>query len=193
MLQTQITSLQQWLEAWARIQELYMPAVSQLRHQSSKAIGRVEELKPQDFELWLPSQLPTEMPTDQKLAGYEWDLHYAQALDTLDDAHSHLRLQSYIYMYKDKNIRGQADSTHAKKIIDSVKSQKQASVLKYRRAQNALLSLMSHLERCGWETVVRPLLNIDVRPMGDMERQETRTISWICLESHADNSCTENE
>ncbi|KAG2746814.1 hypothetical protein P692DRAFT_20738788, partial [Suillus brevipes Sb2] len=192
-LQTQVTSLQRRLEAWARIQELYMPAVCQLRHQSSEAIERVEELKPQDFELWLPSQLPTETPTDQKLAGYEWDLRYAQALDALDDVRSHLRLRSHIYMYKDKNIRGQAGSTRAKKIIDSVESRKQASVLKYRRARNALLSLTSRLERCGWETVVRPLLNSDVRPMGDMERQGTGTISWIWLESHADNSCTENE
>ncbi|KAG2028236.1 hypothetical protein BDR03DRAFT_1020076, partial [Suillus americanus] len=152
-LQTQITSLQRRLEAWARIQELYMPAVCQLRHQSSEAIERVEELKPQDFELWLPSQLPTETPTDQKLAGYEWDLRYAQALDALDDVRSHLRLRSHIYMYKDKNIRGQAGSTRAKKIIDSVGSRKQASVLKYRRARNALLSLTSRLERCGWETV----------------------------------------
>ncbi|KAG1721836.1 hypothetical protein EDB19DRAFT_1585947, partial [Suillus lakei] len=57
-LQTQITSLQRWLDAWAHVQELYMPVVCQLCHQSSETSVRMEELKPQDFELWLPSQLP---------------------------------------------------------------------------------------------------------------------------------------
>jgi hypothetical protein len=40
---------------------------------------------------------------------------------------------------------------------------------------------------------VRPLLDSDVKPMGDMERQGTGSISWIWLDSRADNSCTENE
>ncbi|KAG1721861.1 uncharacterized protein EDB91DRAFT_1210239 [Suillus paluster] len=192
-LQTQITSLQRWLDAWVRVQELYMPVVCQLRHQSSEASVRMEELKPQDFKLWLPSQLPIDTPTDQRLAGHEWDLHYAQALDALNDIRSHLRLRSHMYKYKDKNIRGQVGSTRAKKIIDTVESRKQASVLKYRRARNTLLFLSSHLEKCGWEMIVRPLLDSDVKPMGDMERQGTGTISWIWLDSRADNSCTENE
>jgi hypothetical protein len=115
-----------------------MPVVCQLRHQSSETNARMEELKPQDFELWLPSQLPIDTPTDQRLAGHEWDLRYAQALDALNDVRSHLRLRSHMYKYKDKNIRGQAGSTRAKKIIDTVESRKQASVLKYRRARNVV-------------------------------------------------------
>lgn len=170
-----------------------MPVVCQLRHQSSETNARMEELKPQDFKLWLPSQLPIDTPTDQRLAGHEWDLRYAQALDALNDVRSHLRLRSHMYKYKDKNIRGQAGSTRAKKIIDTVESRKQASVLKYRRARNALLFLGSRLEKCGWEMIVRPLLDSDVKPMGDMERQGTGSISWIWLDSRADNSCTENE
>ncbi|KAG1740920.1 hypothetical protein EDB19DRAFT_1895244 [Suillus lakei] len=192
-LQTQITSLQRQLNAWACVQELYMPVVCQLHHQSSETSVRMEELKPQDFELWLPSQLPIDMPTDKRLARHEWDLCYAQALDALNDVCSYLHLQSHMYKYKDKNIHGQVGSTCAKKIINTVESRKQASILKYRRAWNALLFLSSRLEKCRWEMIVRPLLDSDVKHMGDMEWQGTGTISWIWLDLHADNSCTENE
>ncbi|KAG2121984.1 hypothetical protein DEU56DRAFT_917982 [Suillus clintonianus] len=191
--QTQIASLQRRLDAWARIQELYMPVVCQLRHRSSEASGRPQELKPEDFNLWLPSQLPAGTPVDLTLAGHEWELRYAQALDALNEVRSHLRLRSHMYKYKDKNVRGQAGSTRAKKIIDAVESRKHASVLKYRRARSALLSLGHRLEKCGWELTMRPLLDSDVKPMGDMEQQGRGTISWIWLDSRADNSCTENE
>ncbi|KAG2125464.1 hypothetical protein DEU56DRAFT_873093 [Suillus clintonianus] len=155
--------------------------------------GRPQELKPEDFNLWLPSQLPAGTPVDLTLAGHEWELRYAQALDALNEVRSHLRLRSHMYKYKDKNVRGQAGSTRAKKIIDAVESRKHASVLKYRRARSALLSLGHRLEKCGWELTMRPLLDSDVKPMGDMEQQGRGTISWIWLDSRADNSCTENE
>ncbi|KAG1722323.1 uncharacterized protein EDB91DRAFT_1256137 [Suillus paluster] len=77
MIQTQITSLQQRLDAWAHIQELYMPIVCQLRHQLSKASRKSQELKLEDFNLWLPLHLPANTPVDQKLAGHEWELRYA--------------------------------------------------------------------------------------------------------------------
>ncbi|KAG1834248.1 hypothetical protein EV424DRAFT_1468755 [Suillus variegatus] len=191
-IQTQITSLQRRLDAWARIQELYMPVVCQLRHRSSEASRKSQELKPEDFNLWLPSHLPANTPVDQKLAGHEWELRYAQALDALNEVRSHLRLRSHMYMYKDKNVRGQVGSTRAKRIIDAVESRKQA-ILKYKRARNTLLSLGHRLEKCGWEATIRPLLDSDVKPMGDMEQQGRGTISWIWLDSRADNSCTENE
>ncbi|KAG1868964.1 hypothetical protein DFJ58DRAFT_714137 [Suillus subalutaceus] len=173
-MQTQITSLQQWLYAWARIQELYMPVVSS---------GKLQELKPEDFNLWLPSHLPADTPVDKKLAGHEWELCYAQALDALN---------------QDKNVCGQASSTHTKRIIDAVESRKQASVLKYKCARNTLLSLgycnIGHqLEKCSWEATILPLLDSDIKLMGDMEQQGRETISWIWLDSHAEYSCTENE
>ncbi|KAG2360245.1 hypothetical protein BDR07DRAFT_1219411, partial [Suillus spraguei] len=66
-IQTQVTSLQRHLDAWARIQELYMPVVCQLWHRSSKASRKSQELKPEDFNLWLPSHLPANTPVDHKL------------------------------------------------------------------------------------------------------------------------------
>ncbi|KAG1721611.1 hypothetical protein EDB19DRAFT_1646367 [Suillus lakei] len=192
-IQTQVTSLQQCLDAWAHIQELYMPVVCQLRHQSSEASRKSQELKPEDFNLWLPSHLPANTPVDHKLAGHKWELCYAQALNALNEVCGHLRLRSHMYMYKDKNVCGQVGSTCAKRIIDAVESRKQASVLKYKRARNALLCLGCRLEKCGWEATIHPLLDSDVKPLGNMEQQGRGAISWIWLESHADNSCTENE
>lgn len=69
-----------------------MPVVCQLRHRSSEASGRPQELKPEEFNLWLPSQLPAGTPLDLTLAGHEWELRYAQALDALNEVRSHLRL-----------------------------------------------------------------------------------------------------
>ncbi|KAG2106954.1 uncharacterized protein F5147DRAFT_746092 [Suillus discolor] len=183
--QTQITSLQRRLDAWAHIQELYMPVVSQLRHRSSEASRTMHELKPEDFNLWFPSQLPIHVPCDKKLVEYEWELHYAQALDALNELHSHLRLRSHMYMYKDKNIHGQVANTHANQIIEAVESRKCAC--------NTLLSLSCHLQKSNWEAVMRPLLDSDVKPMGDMEQQGTGRIYWIWLDSHADNSCMEDK
>jgi hypothetical protein len=160
-----------------------MPVVCQLWHRSSEASGRPQELKPEEFNLWLPSQLPAGTPVDLTLAGHEWELCYTQALDALNEVRSHLRLRSHMYKYKDKNVCSQAGSTRAKKIIDAVESRKHTSVSKYRRARSALLSLGHRLEKCGWELTMHPLLDSDVKPMGDMEQQGRGTISWIWLDS----------
>ncbi|KAG1790740.1 hypothetical protein EV424DRAFT_1476101 [Suillus variegatus] len=185
-MQTRVTALQRRLDAWARVQELYMPIVSQFRQRSSEA-------GPESFKLWLPSELQPTVSCDKKLAAHEWDLRHAQALDALNEVRSHLRLRSHMYIYKDRHVRGQAASTRAQALIEGVEMRKRASVDKYRRARNALLALGYRLDKSGWDISLPPLLDSDVRPMGDMERQGTGTISWIWLDSHVDNSSSENE
>ena len=171
-----------------------MPAVSQLRHRTSNAnVSNTTELKPEAFKLWLPSELQPTAACDHRLAVHEWELRHVQALDALNEVRSHLRLRSHIYIFKDRNVRGQAASTRAQALIGSVELRKQASVDKYRRARNALLALSHRLNKSGWQISLPPLLDSDVRPMGDMERQGTGTISWIWLDSRADNSSSENE
>ncbi|KAG1866481.1 hypothetical protein C8R48DRAFT_747671 [Suillus tomentosus] len=185
-MQTRVTALQRRLDAWARVQELYMPIVSQFRQRSSEA-------GPESFKLWLPSELQPTVSCDKKLAAHEWDLRHAQAQDALNEVRSHLRLRSHMYIYKDRNVRGQAASTRAQALIEGVEMRKRASVDKYRRARNTLLALGYRLDKSGWDISLPPLLDSDVRPMGDMERQGTGTISWIWLDSHVDNSSSENE
>ncbi|KAG1908791.1 uncharacterized protein F5891DRAFT_1124415 [Suillus fuscotomentosus] len=166
-MQARITTLQHRIDALAHIQELYIPVA---------------------FKLWLPSKLEPTAACDKRLAAHEWELRHAQALDTFNEVRSHLRLQAHMYIYKDRNVQGQAASTRAQALIDSVELRKQASVEKYRRARNALLALSLRLDKPGWEIFLPRLLDTDVRPMGDMERQGTGTISWIWLDSRADNS-----
>ncbi|KAG1818253.1 hypothetical protein EV424DRAFT_1324062 [Suillus variegatus] len=193
-MQTRVTTLHRRLDAWARVQELYMPIVSQFRHRSSEAgVTNTAQLKPEAFKLWLPSELQPTVGCDNRLAEHEWDLRHAQALDALNEVRSHLRLRSHIHIYKDRNVRGQAASTRAQALIEGVELRKCASVDKYRRARNALLALSHRLNRSGWDISLPPLLDSQVRPMGDMERQGTGTISWIWLDSHVDNSSSENE
>ncbi|KAG2095920.1 uncharacterized protein F5147DRAFT_584384 [Suillus discolor] len=143
------------------------------------------ELKPDAFKLWLPSELQPMTVCNESLAAHEWKLRHAQALDALTELRSHLRLRSHIYMYKDRNVRGQAASTCTQAIINGVELRKQVSVEKYRCACNALLTLSHRLHQSGWEISLPPLL--------DLDSQGTGTISWIWLDSQADNSSSENE
>ncbi|KAG2093727.1 uncharacterized protein F5147DRAFT_747879 [Suillus discolor] len=154
-----------------------------LRHRSSEAgTTNTAQLKPEVFKLWLPSELQPTVGCDDRLAAHEWDLRHAQALDALNKVCSHLCLRSHMYIYKDRNA-----------LIEGMEVRKCASVDKYRCARNALLALSHQLNRSGWDISLPPLLDSQVRPMGDMERQGTGTISWIWLDSHVDNSSSENE
>jgi hypothetical protein len=142
MMQTRVTTLQHWLDAWARIQELYMPVVSQLHHRSSEAgVTNTAQLKPEAFKLWLPSKLQPITACDKRLAAHEWELRHVQALDALNEVRSHLHLWSHMYIYKDRNVHGQAASTHAQALIEGMEMRKRASVNKYWHARNALLAL----------------------------------------------------
>ncbi|KAG1894210.1 uncharacterized protein F5891DRAFT_1131024 [Suillus fuscotomentosus] len=182
-MQLRITTLQRRLDAWAHVQELYMPVMSQLHHQTSDAsMLNTVELNPDTFKLWLPSELQPMTVCNESLAAHEWKLCHAQALDALTELRSHLRLWS---LY--------TSSTCTQAIINGVELRKQVSVEKYRHACNALLTLSHRLHQSGWEILLPPLLDSDVRPMGDMESQGTGTISWIWLDSRADNSSSENE
>ncbi|KAG2039991.1 hypothetical protein BDR03DRAFT_1008350 [Suillus americanus] len=159
-LQTCITTLQCHIDAWAL-------------------------LRPETFKLWLSSELEPTATCNERLAVHEWELRHAQALNALNEVHSHLRLWSHMYIYKDRNVHGQAAFTRVQALINGVELRKQASVEKYQHAHDALLALSHRLDKSGWEISLPWLLDSDVRPMGDMERQGTGTISWIWLDSRA--------
>ncbi|KAG2108722.1 uncharacterized protein F5147DRAFT_745699 [Suillus discolor] len=188
-------TLQRKIDTWARVQELYMPIVPTLCSSATNPAAQ-DALKPQDFPLYLPSALDNALECDQQLCEYEWEMHYAQALDALNEVRSHLHLRSHMYKFKEKNLRGQAASTRAQALIAHVEARKDASVSKYRRACAALIALNRKLEKVGWEFTIRPLQNEDIRPMGDFaggHSQGTGMLSWIWVAHRADNSCTEND
>ncbi|KAG2050816.1 hypothetical protein BDR06DRAFT_983821 [Suillus hirtellus] len=166
-------TLQCKIDTWACIQELYIPTVPAL-HSSGPNSALPTSLKPQDFPLYLLSAL-NDIECDQRLHENEWELHYAQALDALNEVRSHLCLRSHMYKFKEKNIRGQAASTHAQALIAGVEARKDASINNHK------------IEKVSWEAIIHPLETGDIRPMG------TGMISWIWVAHQADNSCTEDD
>jgi hypothetical protein len=188
-------ALQRRIDSWTRYQQLYMPIVSTLRSSMNPSPGAPQTLKPQDFPLYLPSAL-NHLDCNHRLMKHEWKLRQAQAHNALSELRSHLRLRSHIYKFKDKNLRGQAASTRAQNLIARVEAKKDAAVVKYRRARQAIESLSCRLDEVGWEATLRPLKHEDIRPMGDFtgdHTQGTRTISWIWLMTDVDTSPSENE
>ncbi|KAG0703195.1 hypothetical protein DFH29DRAFT_790037, partial [Suillus ampliporus] len=93
------------------------------------------------FKLWLPSKLQPTAGCNNRLAAHEWELWHTQALDVLNEVHSHLHLRSHMYIYKDRNVRGQVASTHTQALIKGIELRKWASVDKYWHACNTLLAL----------------------------------------------------
>jgi hypothetical protein len=101
-----------------------------------------------------------------------------------------------MYKFKDKDLHGQAASTHAQNLIAHVEAKKDAGVKKYGCVRWALESLSGHLDKVGWEAPPQSLRSEDVRPMGDFvggHTQGTGTIPWIWLATGVDTGCSEND
>ncbi|KAG1826111.1 uncharacterized protein BJ212DRAFT_1295373 [Suillus subaureus] len=98
-----MNALHQHIDTWAWVQLLYMPSVSRLWSQDDITT----ETKVYSISLFLPSSLPQQVLCDNRLLKYKWDLHKAQAYDTLNDLCTVLNLQCHLYKYKDAFIRGQ--------------------------------------------------------------------------------------
>ncbi|KAG2750180.1 hypothetical protein P692DRAFT_20874680 [Suillus brevipes Sb2] len=179
----QSNALQRRLDNWAQIQVLYMPAVAPIRAaEETHRSGSVAALKPEQFQLWLPSQLDPHLPCDQKLRECEWELRYAQSHDALNDVRQHIRLFAHLNTFKMANIRGQRASTRACTALDHAAQKKHASKAKYDAARDALIALAPLLGKVGWTDILRPLGVMDMRPMGDFiqgQSEGTRDIPWI--------------
>ncbi|KAH7905404.1 hypothetical protein BJ138DRAFT_1230024 [Hygrophoropsis aurantiaca] len=182
---TRRNALQRKIDAWARIQELYMPIVSALRAREDAAASNnaaEERTGPEDTKLFLPSTITPQSTCDLKLREIEWELRFAQAQDALHEIRSHLRLTSYMLRVKDSQLRGQGPMTRARTQLQSVDNRKQASFLKYQAARAALVNLSTSIDKIGWDRTIRPLLKEDMRAMGDLlddETEGTRAMPWI--------------
>ncbi|KAG1888854.1 hypothetical protein F4604DRAFT_1877293 [Suillus subluteus] len=138
--------LLQWL--------LYMPGVSRLRSPDDIAT----EAKVHNINLFLPSSLSHRAPCDDRLLEHEWELHQAQAYDTLNDLCTVLNLRYHLYKYKDTFIRGQRANTRANGIITNAEHRIDALSVKYSNSRGALLNLASRLGKDDdWERRLKPL------------------------------------
>jgi hypothetical protein len=170
------------LDNWAQIQVLYMPAVASIC--ATEDAGRSEgttALKPEKFQLWLPSQLDLHLPCNQQLRECEWELWYTQAHDALNDIRQHIHLFTHLNTFRMANVC-QHVSTCARTALNLAVEKKHASKAKYDAAQDALTALAPSLGKVGWTDIMRPLGGTDMRPMGDFiqgQSEGTRDIPWI--------------
>ncbi|KAH7917830.1 hypothetical protein BV22DRAFT_1108497 [Leucogyrophana mollusca] len=156
-------------KAWTKVQSLYVPGVVALRERSSGNLSTTKDAeKPEDYPLWLPSQIQRKVLCTPHLEDIEWQLRFAQAHDALNELRQSLRSRSYMLRFKDRFLRGQGANTRARNF-----------------ALLALGTLGPLLGKVGWKNALRPLENDDIRPMTqDVDAPTSegrRRLSWIWL------------
>ncbi|KIK77166.1 hypothetical protein PAXRUDRAFT_393130 [Paxillus rubicundulus Ve08.2h10] len=182
-MQERTNALVRHIEAWANVQVIYIPGVASIRARS--LVNFKSALRPQDFNLWLPSALQRQVPCDTRLEEIEWKLRFGQAHDALNELRQALRSRSYMLCFKDWFLRGQGANTRARNCLKSVDTKIDSSAVKYRTAHGALLALSLLLGKVGWMNSLRPLENEDIRAMtagtNDCPTEGRRRLSWIWL------------
>ncbi|KAH7907679.1 hypothetical protein BJ138DRAFT_1116497 [Hygrophoropsis aurantiaca] len=189
-LQQRSNALQRRIDAWKKIQLLYIPTVAILRAQEHRqnaahSATTIPADAVENTKLWLPSQIGNAAPCDVSLRSIEWKLRYAQAHDALHGLRQALRLEIYLLRYKDRFISGQKPITRAQSAIDNAAAKKDGCAERYRDARKALLVLGPLLEQPdGWKLSLRPLEREDIRYMvelGGSASEGRRQLTWIWM------------
>ncbi|OJA19041.1 hypothetical protein AZE42_13594, partial [Rhizopogon vesiculosus] len=152
-------ALQQRINAWAKVQLLYMPSVSILH----ACYDTAEAIAPEEYPLWLPSSLGPSVSIESELYQYEWQLCCAQARDAL-------------------HAICQGANTRARNAVSSIQAKIDAARVRYNAACNAIINIAPHVNNIGWQVEFHLLDTNDVRSMSDLldgETQGTKSISWI--------------
>ncbi|KAF8873302.1 hypothetical protein BD779DRAFT_1679267 [Infundibulicybe gibba] len=139
-------------------------------------------LKPEDTTLWLPSQIGESAAFDKHLAEIEWKLRIGQAYESLDELRNSLRIQSHLFKFKDKFIRGQASNTRARNSISLIQARVDAAGEEYRAARLALVALAKILGKIGWQDRLPILADSDKREISEGEfgiSDGKQKLSWI--------------
>ncbi|KAG1726701.1 uncharacterized protein EDB91DRAFT_1330919 [Suillus paluster] len=182
MLQRSNT-LQRRIDAWGKMQELYMPFLATLRA-SKASVSKNVAAAPEAIKLWLPSHISRTSPCDTRLQAIEWKLRYGQAHDALRSLCSNLRALTAILKYKDRHLRGQGANTRAQNTLKAVEARIEAAASTYEHARKSLVVLAPRVNQTqsGWHSSLRPLDRADIRSMTDIlwgESEGTRKLSWI--------------
>lgn len=144
--------------------------------------AKASDVHAEMLPLLLPSQIPPSALCHPTLLDYEWQLREGQAHEALDNLRLHLRLRSYLTTFKNQWVRGQRPTTRARSIIETVQQNINSDSTTYRAARNALVALAARLGKSGWDSILRELLDGDIRTITSGEMFETeghRTMSWI--------------
>jgi len=76
----------------------------------------------QNYLLWLPSQIGTQVALDVHLAELEWEMQYYQAHDALNSLRKYLQMCAHLFKFKDRFIHGQSANTRACNAIATVQA-----------------------------------------------------------------------
>ncbi|KAI9059925.1 hypothetical protein FKP32DRAFT_1613943 [Trametes sanguinea] len=189
---------------WAEAQNVYMPAVSQLRVQTDTVIlpttATDNELSPaaddaattgstwlpEDVSLWLPSSLPHALRQGDlttRLTNMEQRLHLAQIEDSLADIRRLRRILQGVAQFKRLNVSGTGNkpNTRIRSLYTKFQRKQTRSANRYRAAYRALCSLDPEGD---WRRTFRELLDKDLTGPGQDDPghgEGYREVSWIWL------------
>ncbi|KAF9552469.1 hypothetical protein CPC08DRAFT_738160 [Agrocybe pediades] len=170
--------LRQQIRAWEGILPIYMPGIVQYRadHQHAGVTeGSTASDNPEDAEIWLPSNIPTEHRTrvcSPGLPDKEEKLRLAQCHDSLDTIRHILRIKSRMVAFKNQNVRGQREGTRLRAIIDRIHERYRAVRIAYKKL-------------CGpgtWEDTLCVLHDGDLRAYRDPNQLRPRQLRRGLLE-----------
>lgn len=147
-----------------------MPEANVLRSRAARnASENAPEVPSYDTPLHLPSSIKSRSACTLKLRQYEFKIREAQAYEALAELREQLQLRTHMYKFKDKNIVGQSASTRCQNLIKRVQVKLKASAAKYTLARGAMTRLSVHTADIGWQTILLPLRDEDIRPLRDVE------------------------
>ncbi|KAG1720834.1 hypothetical protein EDB19DRAFT_1898407 [Suillus lakei] len=130
------------IDAWVKMQELYMPFLAALCASEGSVSNNVPTA-PEAIKLWLPSHIIVThtVPCDTCLQAIKWKLQYGQAHDTLRSLCSNLHAQTAILKYKDRHLHGQGANTQAQNTLKAVEARIKATASTYKHAHKSLIVL----------------------------------------------------
>jgi hypothetical protein len=171
---------------WQEVQEVYMPAVVELRHAAHRASSAPDLVtQPERTPLYLPSGIPasTRLSLAGSLAEKEQRMRLAQADDALHDLKRMLRITMGLWDYKRINVGpSQVASTRTRSMIEGYRTKVTRCADRYGAARKALLILDPNGE---WILRLRELKPEDVRPPERSEEEKKkegkREVSWIWM------------
>jgi hypothetical protein len=166
------TTLLKHIQRFRKLQEVYMPGLdpkgsAHLERLASDDLSRSAHVE--DCKLYMPSELSAQDRRKYCPAGLpamEDRLCHAEATDSLENLHHHLRTCSFTNRFKIANVTGQIHNTRARETQHCIDDKVRAAELQYQRARGALLKLRGN----GlWEESLRVLKQSDVRALNERE------------------------
>jgi len=167
------------LRAWELLLPVYMPGLvpyqtteknstpstaSQSKMTASHPTGSVlrNSANPEDTDVWLPSRIPLlhrSRVCQQGLVEIKDKIRMAQCFDTLEAVRHVLRIKTCMVASKNKNVRGQRQSTQSRMVIDRVHERARQAAEKYRILDQEIGKMYCKCSITPTSAVIRTLID----------------------------------